>query len=237
MSDTRWLDLMGIGSAKPNESNCPKILSRQVKGVWASVIKDQMPVIASMDHATAWNFALSVVFAAISDLGYAWLDPAVSGRPAQEKITVDVKARRALMVAVMDTTDALRGLTISNIARTVSFSGGLLTLSTTADCKLARGIDEKEWLSNLVKNRFKVFGYEYRLFGLPAGSTIKVLKRPIGDMQFVSEMVIPSTFIPSDAAIPLVNPDVYAKFIIDKVWLPAIRVFKFKTTKRKNSLL
>jgi hypothetical protein len=237
MSDTRWMDLMGIGPSKPTESNCPRILSLQVKQVWPEIIRNNLAVIAGMPHETAWNFALSIVFEQTSGDGLPWLDAKISGRPAQEKLSLDVKARRAVMVAIMDTTKALASLTISNIERTVTFDKGCLRLKTTADCKLVKGVSEVDWLSNLVKRRFKVFGYTYRLFGLPAGSTIHFLNRPSGGIQFVSEMVIPTTFIPPDSTTPLVNPEIFSKIVVDKVWLPAVRVFKYKTTKRKNSLL
>jgi hypothetical protein len=237
MSNINWMDLMGISKAKPTESNCPRVLSPQVRRVWPSIVKDNMTTISGMSHEIAWNFALATVFDKTSDEGYAWLDQRFSGRPAQEKIVLDVKARRALTVAIMDTTDALYDLTIGNPERAVSYDSGVLTMTTTANCRLAKGVAEMDWLTKLVKNRFKVFGYEYRLFGLPAGSKIRFLNRPMGGIQYIAEMNIPATFIPNDAASPAVNPAVYEKFILDKVWLPAVRTFKFKTTRRKNSLL
>lgn len=237
MSDTSWLDYMGIGSTKPTKSNCPKPLSRQVKSRWSDIVENNSSILASLNHEDSWKFVLNMAFDNAMEAGIDWLDPSISGRPAQEKLALDVKARRALTVAVMDTTKALSDLTIGSILRNVTYKNGCLILDTVAECKLARNAVEVEWLTKLVKNRFKLFGYTYRLFGLPSGSVITFENHPSKGIIFKSTMTIATTFIPSDAAMPLVSPEVVEDYVVKKVWLPAIRTFKYKTARRKNSLL
>ena len=237
MNDTTWMDLMRIGKSKPAPSNCPRVLSAEVKKEWPELIRQNHSVIAGMDFETSWNFALSTVFHETSGLGMEWIDPKYSGRPAMEKFSLDVTARRALTVAIVDTTKALSSLTIGKISRSVDFSSDTIILTTTAEAKLAKGVSESEWLSNLVKNRFKVFGYTYTLFGLPSGSTITLENRPMGGILYTSETRLPCNYIPADSVTPLINPEIFARIITNKIWLPAIRKFKHKSTKRKNSLL
>lgn len=237
MLNATWMDLMNISSSKPNISNCPKILSNQAKDLWIDLVNNNDKTIASLPHEKSWQYVLLKLYDLTLQNNIDWINPALDGPPALNALRLDVKSKRALMVVITDTTGVLKNLNITNIEKNIDLIDGILVLTTRATCELDNSITEDEWFSKLSKNRFKLFGYRYRIFGLPKGTSTVIEKHPFHKITFKSKIAVPCTYIPPDSVLPLIQPQVFAKAIMEDIWNPAVVSFKYKTTKRRTSIL
>lgn len=235
---TDQLKMFGItGKQKPNASNCPIMFSQAAKTEWVELLKQEYAqhVISSFDSAVAWELIIKMLFDTVTGNGDELLDSKYTSRATENTLSSDVTSRRSLMVQAVDKTKVLQYCKLTNIAREVIPSSGTMTLKATADISLS-GMEQNEWLQMLATQRFINRTGKWRLFGVSPGTEVGFDVSNMG-IKFVSELTVKSNYIPPSTTTPLVDMEKFEKYIINKVWLPVVREFRYTTIRRKTSLL
>jgi hypothetical protein len=214
----------------------PDGLATESRQIWQQTLDGTQKIINGLQPEQAWSFVLSTVFSIVSGDGYPLFDQVVTGTAAAQTFRSEIKGKRALLVIRVDKSKVLKDCHLSNTKRTLEVVDRRPVFITKSDVSLPKGMDKKDFAEKLLKANFRFAVNKYRLFGTPAGVRFMFNMQGEG-IELSIKMQTKSIWIPDECLVPIPSWAIYEKLMMEKLWLGAVKEFRFQSVKRKFEML
>jgi hypothetical protein len=238
------LDILGVPqnrqNMRPSSTVWPTRFNPESRDVWDKMFKDTevAAVLRSLEAPDAWNTAVAEYLTRCRKEGR---DPFVSlSGTANERIRGILSRQRISVGRVIDALHLLPQFKLSNVRRVINRQNKGFTLITSCDMSPKVSGAYQDYVSLVValcnnRGKFHKVGDRVLRRDIDAGTFIEIQCGP-GVWKFrysVSAHEHPELEITNRAP----TRDQYERYVINELWLPAVREFKFVTNSNKRSLV